>query len=68
MAKTRKQAEPDEASSEAPSPAAEIPREQIAERAYEIYLARGGSDGQDWEDWLIAEREVLNGRRSPREE
>ena len=57
----------DEPGSE-PSPASEIPRERIAERAYELYLARGGTDGQDWEDWLVAEREIMNGRRPPREE
>lgn len=30
----------------------------IAERAYEIYVARGGADGFDREDWLQAEREL----------
>jgi len=33
-------------------------REQIEARAYELYLQRGGKDGHDQEDWLIAEREV----------
>ena len=33
-------------------------RERIAARAYEMYLARGGGDGQDWDDWLAAEREL----------
>jgi len=33
-------------------------REQIAMRAYELYMARGGSDGQEVEDWLAAEREL----------
>ncbi|MGH9409481.1 MAG: DUF2934 domain-containing protein [Vicinamibacterales bacterium] len=37
------------------------PRDRIAQRAYELYLARGGTHGSDWEDWLIAEREVLGG-------
>ena len=32
--------------------------EQIQERAYEIYLERGGADGNDMEDWLQAEREL----------
>jgi hypothetical protein len=32
--------------------------EQIAQRAYEIYQARGGTDGQDIEDWLEAERQL----------
>lgn len=30
-------------------------------RAYELYLARGGSDGQAWDDWLAAERELNQG-------
>lgn len=46
----------------------ETSRVRIAERAYELYLARGRSDGQDWEDWLVAEREILNGERSSRED
>lgn len=33
-------------------------RDRIAARAYELYLARGGVDGMDMEDWLTAEREV----------
>jgi Protein of unknown function (DUF2934) len=30
--------------------------EQIRERAYELYLARGGQDGDEVSDWLAAER------------
>lgn len=30
--------------------------EAIAQRAYLLYLARGGSNGMDVEDWLEAER------------
>ena len=33
---------------------------RIAERAYELYQHRGGHHGQDLEDWLAAEREVLS--------
>jgi hypothetical protein len=33
-------------------------QDRIAGRAYELYLARGGSDGGDLEDWLAAEREL----------
>jgi len=33
-------------------------REEIAQRAYELYLARGGADGFEQEDWLQAEREL----------
>jgi ribosomal protein L7/L12 len=32
--------------------------EQIAARAYERYLERGGRDGHDVEDWLAAEAEL----------
>lgn len=34
-------------------------REEIELRAYQIYLERGGAHGQDMEDWLQAERELL---------
>ena len=33
--------------------------EDIRRRAYEIYLARGGEPGGDVEDWLQAERELM---------
>jgi DUF2934 family protein len=32
----------------------------IAQRAYEIYVARGYVNGFDREDWLRAERELKN--------
>lgn len=32
--------------------------EEIAQRAYELYLARGGADGHDLEDWLEARRQL----------
>jgi hypothetical protein len=32
--------------------------EEIRIRAYRRYLERGGGDGQDFEDWLEAEREL----------
>lgn len=35
---------------------------RIAERAYELYQHRGGHHGQDLEDWITAEREVLSER------
>lgn len=31
---------------------------EVAKRAYEIFLARGGKHGLDLEDWLTAEREL----------
>ena len=33
--------------------------DEIRRRAYEIYLERNGSPGNENQDWLIAEREVL---------
>jgi Protein of unknown function (DUF2934) len=30
----------------------------IAKRAYEIYEARGGQHGADFDDWLEAERQI----------
>jgi hypothetical protein len=36
--------------------------EEIAARAYQIYIERGGTNGNDQDDWLQAERE-LAGRR-----
>ncbi|CAG0984500.1 hypothetical protein PHYC_01949 [Phycisphaerales bacterium] len=36
----------------------EVPRERIAARAYEIFLARGSSAGDSVSDWLQAEREI----------
>jgi Protein of unknown function (DUF2934) len=33
--------------------------EEIAERAYEIFRARGGEPGHDLDDWLEAESELL---------
>ena len=32
--------------------------EEIARRAYEIYLERGGTPGSELEDWTRAEREL----------
>ena len=40
------------------STANESTREEIERRAYEIYLARGTTDGHALEDWLQAEHEI----------
>jgi hypothetical protein len=32
--------------------------DEIAEEAYLRYLRRGGGDGQDFDDWVEAEREL----------
>ena len=31
----------------------------IAHRAYQLFEARGGNDGRDFDDWLEAERQIL---------
>jgi hypothetical protein len=50
-------------SAQAPRPAAPAARreptyEQIRQRAYEIYVRRGGAPGRDIDDWIAAEREL----------
>jgi hypothetical protein len=40
-----------------------VSNDEIATRAYEIYLARGAMAGNDLGDWLQAERE-LGGQNS----
>ena len=40
--------------------------DRVAQRAYELYLARGAGDGQDFDDWLRAERELSNNRTGRR--
>jgi len=39
-------------------------RPRIAQRAYELYAQRGHAHGHDREDWLEAERQILNETRS----
>jgi len=34
-------------------------REEIQRRAYEIHIDRGGPHGHDLDDWLQAERELM---------
>ncbi len=34
--------------------------EEIARRAHELYLQRGGEHGKDVEDWVRAEKELSN--------
>ena len=37
--------------------------EQIARRAYEIFVARGHQHGRQMDDWLQAERELKAGKQ-----
>ena len=43
-------------------PLGEPSDEDIRARAYEMYLARGGHDGLDLDDWVRAERELRQRR------
>jgi Protein of unknown function (DUF2934) len=35
-------------------------QDKIRERAYQLYESRGRQPGQDQEDWLRAEQQILN--------
>jgi hypothetical protein len=35
-------------------------QDQIRERAFEIYMKRGNKPGNDMQDWLRAERQMLS--------
>jgi len=39
----------------------EISKEEIAQRAYELYVQRGHEPGNDVEDWVRAEKELSSG-------
>lgn len=40
--------------------------EEIASRAYEIFLERGGAPGDALQDWTRAERELMERNSKPR--
>ena len=42
-----------------------ISRAEIARRAFEYFCARGRTHGQDLDDWLRAERELVSPPSSP---
>ena len=46
-----------------------VSEDAIARRAYEIYISRGAQHGQDFDDWIAAERELkqpaARSRKSP---
>jgi hypothetical protein len=39
--------------------------DQIRQRAYELYEERGREDGHDVEDWLRAEKEIMEQKARP---
>jgi hypothetical protein len=47
--------------------AANVDRERVASRAYELYIARGGQHGRALDDWLEAEQELLESTRRTRD-
>jgi hypothetical protein len=46
------------------APERHVDPERVAQRAYELYLSRGGGDGRDFEDWIVAEQELIRGGTS----
>lgn len=48
-----------------PPPPAVTP-DDVARRAHDLYLSRGGRHGQDVDDWLQAEQELRTAARSAR--
>ena len=44
-----------------PSTKHPLSTESVAKRAYEKFVARGGTHGADREDWVAAERELSAG-------
>ena len=49
------------------SPTDEPSAEDIRVRAYELYLERGGQDGNEVDDWVRAEKELRQRSRESRE-
>ena len=47
------------------TPKSTLTHEEIALRAYQIYLERGGAPGNELEDWARAERELLEKSDKP---
>ncbi len=36
----------------------ELSKDEVAHRAYELYVQRGGEPGKDVQDWIRAEKEL----------
>jgi hypothetical protein len=69
MARTRVSTSPQEKQSAAPKVKPKPTQEEIALRAYHIYLERGCTPGNEFDDWVRAERELIENhgksRRKP---
>ena len=35
-----------------------VPRDEVAKKAYDLYLSRGGGHGADFDDWIEAEKQL----------
>ena len=57
MAKTRESSSP---TMEKPRVANQLTQEEVELRAYHIYLERGGIPGNELEDWIAAERQLVD--------
>ena len=58
----REQTEAGAPASQAGQPSSPNAENDIALRAFDLYLARGRQDGHDVDDWLQAERELHGDR------
>jgi Protein of unknown function (DUF2934) len=41
-----------------------VDRRKVEQRAYQIFEERGRTNGSDFDDWIKAEREVMNMEKS----
>ena len=55
--------DPEKKSTRATESQGENAEEQIRQRAYELYEARGRQDGHELDDWQQAEKEIMGVRR-----
>jgi len=51
---------PKKNSAQSPVTTMNASHEQVAQRAHQLWLERGGSDGYHLEDWYRAERELMH--------
>jgi Protein of unknown function (DUF2934) len=63
-AKSRKTTTKSEAPVTAAAVTVTVTEAEIARRAFEVFCARGGQHGRALDDWLQAERELLNAANS----
>ena len=62
--KTKQIAQPSTTGRRAGQRAPQSPAESdIAKRAYQLFVARGGQHGRDLDDWLLAKQELLSADR-----